>query len=321
MTESKPPKLLDEVRAALRRGHYSHLTEKSYIGWIRRFILFHDQRHPREMGVIEVQAFLTSLAVDRKVAASTQNQALNALLFLYRRVLNIELPWIGNVVRAKRPERIPVVLSTEEVRCVLARLDGVYWLIGRLLYGSGLRLMECMRLRVKDVEVGARRLVVRDGKGAKDRVTMLPNRVVPELETHLARNRLAHQHDLSRGSGEVYLPFALARKYPSAGREWGWQFLFPAATDVYLPYLQRHVRWHLHEKSVQRAVKYAVRQCDLSKPASCHTLRHSFATHLLERGHDIRTIQKLLGHKDVSTTMIYTHTAGIGAVGTASPLD
>ena len=309
------------IRATLRAGHYSHLTERAYIAWIRRFIAFHRGRDPAEMGGEEVGAYLTYLAVERKVAPPTQNQALNALLFLYRRVLGIELAWINDVVRAKKSARLPVVLSMDEVQAVLAELQGVYWLIASLLYGSGLRLMECLRLRVKDLDFDQRQIVVRSGKGGKDRVTVLPNAVVPALRVHLARRREQHQRRLARGGGEAYLPYALHRKYPSAGRSWPWQFVFGANIDVYLPELGRAVGWHLHEKSVQRAVHSALRRAGIEKPASCHTLRHSFATHLLQRGQDIRTIQELLGHKDVSTTMIYTHVAGIGATGTVSPLD
>jgi integron integrase len=309
------------IRGTLRAGHYSHLTERAYISWIRRFVDFHRGRDPAELGADEVRAYLTHLAVDRKVAPPTQNQALNALLFLYRRVLGIELAWIDDVVRAKKSARLPVVLTKDEVQATLAELQGVYWLIASLLYGSGLRLMECLRLRVKDLDFDQRQIVVRSGKGGKDRVTVLPNSVVAPLRVHLARRREQHQHRLARGGGEVYLPYALDRKYPNAGRSWPWQFVFGANMDVFLRDLGRAVGWHLHEKSVQRAVQSALRRAGIEKPASCHTLRHSFATHLLQRGQDIRTIQELLGHKDVSTTMIYTHVAGIGATGTVSPLD
>jgi integron integrase len=314
-------RLTQRIRATLRAGHYSHLTERAYISWIRRFIEFHRGRNPADLGPDEVRAYLTHLAVDRKVAPSTQNQALNALLFLYRRVLGIELTWIDDVVRAKKSARLPVVLTVDEVQAVLAELQGVYWLIGSLLYGSGLRLMECLRLRVKDLDFDQRQIVVRGGKGGKDRVTVLPNSVVAALKVHLARRREQHQRRLARGGGEVFLPYALERKYPNAGRSWPWQFVFAANMDVFLRDLRRAVGWHLHEKSVQRAVQSALRRAAIEKPASCHTLRHSFATHLLQRGQDIRTIQELLGHKDVSTTMIYTHVAGIGATGAISPLD
>ena len=313
--------LMGRVHDALRAGHYSRLTEKAYVGWIRRYILFHRKRHPADMGAAELEAFLTDLARRRHVSASTQTQALSALLFLYRRVLGIELAWIDGIVRAKKPAHLPVVLSEDEVRAVLAQLEGVHWTIASLLYGSGLRLMECLRLRVKDVDFALRQIVVRSGKGNKDRVTVLATSSVPALEVHLRRRREQHLHDLGAGSGEVHLPYALARKYPNAGKEWGWQYVFAAGADVYLPDVRRRVRWHLHEKSVQYAVRQAVRRAGLAKPATCHTLRHSFATHLLQRGQDIRTIQELLGHKDVSTTMIYTHVAGLGATGTVSPLD
>jgi len=313
--------LRQQIRSALRAGHYSHLTERAYVAWIRRFVRFHHERHPGSLGVDEVRGFLSHLAEQRKVAPSTQNQALNALLFLYRRVLGVELPWVDDVVRARKAARLPSVLSEEEVRAVLAELQGVYWLIGSLLYGSGLRLMECMRLRIKDVDFDLRQILVRNGKGGRDRVTVLPNSVVPALALHLEQRREQHRRRLGAGGGEVYLPYALHRKYPTAGHTWAWQFVFGAGRDVFLPQLGRDVSWHLHEKSVQRAMQHALRKAGIEKPASCHTLRHSFATHLLQRGQDIRTIQELLGHKDVSTTMIYTHVAGLGATGTVSPLD
>jgi integron integrase len=295
------PRLMDRVRAKLRAGHYSHLTERAYVTWIRRFILFHGKQHPLALG--------------------PEHQALNALLFLYRRVLEVDLPWLEGVVRAKKPARLPVVLTADEVAGVLARLEGVYWLIGGLLYGSGLRLMECMRLRVKDLDIRERQVTVRSGKGGKDRVTMLAAAVIPALEQHLAHRREQHRLDCARGSGAAYLPDALHRKYPNASRAWAWQFVFAADHDIALPDDRRVVRWHLHERSVQRAVQAAIRRAGISKPASCHTLRHSFATHLLQRGQDIRTIQELMGHKDVSTTMIYTRVAGLGATATVSPLD
>jgi integron integrase len=313
--------LRERLRAAFRASRYSYLTEKAYVAWIRRFILFHRGRNPSELGAEHVQAFLSHLATDRRVAPATQTQALNALLFLYRRVLHIELPWLDDVVRAKKPQRLPTVLSVQEVQALLAQLDGVAWLAASLMYGSGLRLMECLRLRVKDIDFAAQQVVVRDGKGAKDRVTVLPSSAVSELQNHLEHLRERHRLCLARGGGETYLPYALHAKYPNAGRSFGWQFVFSAARDVYVPELGRHVRWHLHEKSIQRSVQGAVRRAGILKPATCHTLRHSFATHLLQRGQDIRTIQELLGHNDVSTTMIYTHVAGIGATGTVSPLD
>lgn len=312
---------MDSVRAALRARHYSYLTEKAYTSWIRRYIIFHDRRHPRTMGSAEITAFLTHLAVDNRVAPSSQNQALQALLFLYRRVLNIDLPWLQEVVRAKKPVRLPTVLTPNEVQRLLAELDGVYWLIASLLYGSGLRLLECLRLRVKDIDLAHRQILVRSGKGNKDRVTILPDAVLPALRAHLVRRHTQHRGDLDRGSGATYLPDALHRKYPNASTEWGWQFVFAAREDTHFPEHGQRLRWHLHEKSVQRAVRRAAVQAKLAKPATCHTLRHSFATHLLQNGQDIRTIQQLLGHKDLSTTMIYTHVVGRSATGTVSPLD
>lgn len=321
MAVSNQPKLLDVVRDRIRRKHYSFRTEKTYVGWIRRFIFFHGKRHPREMGAPEIEAFLTHLAVNRRVSASTQNQALSALLFLYRQVLEIKLPWLEGVERAKTPKRLPVVLTQDEVRAVLAQLEGKHWLIASLLYGSGLRLLESLRLRVKDVDLARSEITVRNGKGAKDRVTLLPNSVIEPLSVHLQRVRESHANDLSRGLGAVYLPFALARKYPNAACEWGWQYIFPATGYLNTPEFPYPFKHHLHEKSMQRAMRKAVRGSGVIKPASCHTLRHSFATHLLEAGYDIRTIQELLGHKDVNTTMIYTHVLNKGGKGVTSPLD
>ena len=284
-------------------------------------ILFHGKRHPAEMGPAEITHFLTSLAVNEKVAASTQNQALSALLFLYRAVLEQDLPWIDGVVRAKRPERLPVVLTRDEVRAVLKQLVGEPCLMGLLLYGAGLRLLECARLRVKDVDFASNQIVVRDGKGHKDRVTMLPAAVKSRLARHLEVVRRQHQLDLERGAGWVELPDALTRKYPNAGREWPWQWVFPATRTYVDRVTGQRRRHHLHESVLQRAVKDAVRRAGITKPASCHTFRHSFATHLLEDGHDIRTVQELLGHSDVSTTMIYTHVLNQGPSGVRSPLD
>ncbi|HKB40797.1 MAG TPA: integron integrase [Gemmataceae bacterium] len=315
------PRLLDRVREAVRSRHYSRRTEKAYVHWIKRYIFFHGKRHPAEMGAAEVTQFLTSLAVQDKVAASTQNQALSALLFLYRDVLGVDLPWLDDVVRAKRPHYLPVVLTRDEVRSVLQRLDGVPRLMAVLLYGAGLRLLECCRLRVKDVDFATNQLVIRDGKGGKDRVTMLPATVKAALATHIEGVREQHQADLRQGAGWVELPGALMRKYPNAGRVWGWQWVFPA-TRFYVDRLtgQRR-RHHLHESVLQRAVKDAVRGAGIAKPATCHTFRHSFATHLLEESHDIRTVQELLGHQDVSTTMIYTHVLNRGPAGVRSPAD
>jgi integron integrase len=317
----RPPRLLDRVREAIRSRHYSRRTEKAYVHWIRRFILFHGKRHPAEMGAAEVSAFLTSLAVQDKVAASTQNQALSAVLFLYREVLGVDLPWLEDVVRAKRPQYLPVVLTRDETRALLQRLNGVPRIMALLLYGAGLRLLECCRLRVKDVDFAANQIVIRDGKGRKDRVTMLPAAARTLLERHIDQVRAQHGADLRRGAGWVELPGALVRKYPHAGREWAWQWVFPA-TRFYVDRLtgQRR-RHHLHESVLQRAVKDAVRAAGVAKLATCHTLRHSFATHLLEDNHDIRTVQELLGHRDVSTTMIYTHVLNLGPAGVRSPAD
>jgi integron integrase len=301
--------------------HYSIRTEEAYVQWIRRFIVFHGKRHPQELGRQEVEAFLTHLAVEGKVAASTQNQALNALVFLYREIIGRDIGLLEDVVRAKQPTRVPTVLSVSEVTAVLNRLEGTTALMGRLLYGSGLRLMECVRLRVKDVDFGYRQITVRDGKGQKDRVTMLPAALVDPLSTHLARVKHLHEADVAEGYGAVYLPYALERKYPSANREWGWQYVFPASKRSMDPRSNVVRRHHLAETVLQRAVKQAVRAAGLAKPASCHTLRHSLATHLLANGSDIRTVQELLGHHDVSTTMIYTHVLKQGGLGVKSPLD
>jgi len=313
------PRLLDRVREAIRAHHYSRRTEKAYVHWIKRYIFFHGKRHPAEMGAAEATAFLTSLAVHDKVAASTQNQALSALLFLYREVLGVELPWLDDVIRAKRPQYLPVVLTRDEVRAVLQRLDGVPRLMAILLYGAGLRLLECCRLRVKDVDFGTNQIVIRDGKGRKDRVTMLPAAVKSALAAHIDRVREQHQADLRRGAGWVELPGALARKYPNAGRDWGWQWVFPA-TRFYVDRLtgQRR-RHHLHESVLQRAVKEAVRHAGITKPATCHTFRHSFATHLLEESHDIRTVQELLGHHG-TTTYCAVSTFGRPPLSVASPV-
>jgi integron integrase len=319
LTDERRP-LRRSVYEALRAGHYSRRTEKAYVGWIARYIRYHDKRHPAELGSEELEDFLSYLAIERRVAASTQNQALHALLFLYRRVLKIELPWLNGVVRAKKPARLPIVLSVDEVQRVLAELSGVHWLIGSLLYGSGLRLSECLSLRVKDLDFKLKQIVVRDGKGDKDRVTMLPRSIEPSLKAHLAAWKEQHSRDVAAGRGHTYLPFALHRKYPQSARAWAWQFVFPARRDTVIEG-NRRVRFQRHDKQMQRAVKNAVRKSRIETPAGCHTFRHCFATHLLQRGVDIRTIQALLGHKDVRTTMIYTHVAGLGATGTVSPLD
>jgi integron integrase len=317
----RPKKLLDLVRDVMRLNHYSRRTEDAYIDWIRRYILFHNKRHPQDMGVKEIEAFLTHLAVQRNVAASTQNQALSALIFLYRDVLQIELPGMIDAVRANKPKRLPTVLTKEEVRKILDCLMGTHQLMAKLLYGSGLRVMECLRLRVKDLDFERRQITVRDGKGMNDRVTMLPESLIPRLQEHLRHVKLIHEDDLAQGCGRVYLPFALAEKYRNAEREWIWQYVFPASklsTDPRTGIVQRH---HLDESVLQKAVRQAARLAGIPKRISCHTFRHSFATHLLENGYDIRTVQELLGHKDVSTTMIYTHVLNRGGLAVRSPLD
>jgi integron integrase len=317
------PKLLDQVRDVIRRKHFSIRTEQVYVDWIRRFILFHDKRHPREMAEAEVTQFLTHLAREAGVAASTQNQALSALLFLYKQVLKQEIGWLEGVERAKRPARLPVVLTRDEVHRLFAQLHGVHRLMAGLLYGSGLRLMECMRLRVKDVDLGYLRITVRDGKGGKDRVTMLPVNLAKSLERHLQKVKAQHEEDLEAGFGGVHLPDTIARKYRNAQKEWTWQYVFPSSRlsiDPRAPTSARQ-RHHSDESVLQDAVKRAVRGAGIAKPATCHTLRHSFATHLLEGGYDIRTVQELLGHKDVSTTMIYTHVLNKPGIGVKSPLD
>ena len=315
------PRLLDQVRELIRIRHYSIRTEQAYLQWIRRYILFHGKRHPRDMGADELTMFLSDLALKRNVSASTQNQALNAILFLYRDVLKISLPWLNDVQRAKKPQRLPVVLTRREVASLLARLEGTSWLMAALTYGSGLRLLECLRLRVKDVDFHYKQILVRDAKGQKDRVTVLPHNLIDPLRDHLAKVRELHERDTREGFGEVYLPFALAEKYPSAPREWGWQYIFPSKRRSLDPRTGIARRHHVPEDALQRAVKIAVRSAGISKPASVHTLRHSFATHLLEAGYDIRTVQELLGHSDVKTTMIYTHVLNRGGRGVVSPID
>ena len=319
---SRSPKLLDQLRDRIRVKHYSIRTEQAYVQWVKRYIFFHGMRHPKEMGKPEVEAFLTALAVERNVAASTQGQALAALLFLYKEVLNIELPWLDEVTRAKRPAKLPTVLTREEVRGLIQQVDDPQCsLIVQLLYGTGMRLLEGLRLRVKDVEFSRQEIVVRDGKGAKDRVTMLPASLADRLQSHLTVAKAQHVADLTLGKGEVWLPHALAAKYPNAPKEWAWQYVFPAAgfsTDPRSGAVRRH---HVDDKRVQRAVKLAAAKAGIAKQVSPHALRHSFATHLLEGGYDIRTVQELLGHSDVSTTMIYTHVLNKGGRGVVSPLD
>jgi len=301
--------------------HYSIRTEQAYVQWIRRFILFNGKRHPREMGAAELTAFLSDLATRHHVAASTQNQALNAVLFLYRDVLKIDLPWLDEVQRAKKPQHLPVVFTREEVKALLAQLQGTTWLMAMLTYGSGLRLLECLRLRVKDVDFHYKQLLIRDAKGQKDRVTMLPNSLMEPIRTHLVRVRQLHEIDLRDGFGCVHLPHALAVKYPAADREWGWQYVFPSSRRSIDPRSGIERRHHAPEDALQRAVKQAIRKAAIVKPGSVHTLRHSFATHLLESGYDIRTVQELLGHADVKTTMIYTHVLNRGGRGVVSPVD
>jgi integron integrase len=316
-----PPRLLERVRDRIRVKHYSLRTEQAYVDWIKRFIRFHGKRHPLTMGAAEVEAFLSHLAVERQVAAPTQNQAKAALLFLYGEVLGVELPWLDGVVQAKASQRLPVVLTRYEVSQLLRRLDGVHRLVGCLLYGAGLRVMEALRLRVKDVDFVRREILVCDGKGGKDRVTMLPRGTSRPLRAQLLEVRVLHQRDLDDGLGAVWLPHALARKFPHAATDWGWQYVFPArdlSTDPRDGRVRRH---HLSDQAIQRAVRQAARAADIAKPATPHTLRHSFATHLLDSGYDIRTVQELLGHSDVGTTMIYTHVLNRGGRGVVSPLD
>ncbi len=315
-----PSPFLQSVREAIRVRHFSIRTEEAYVHWIRRFILFHAKRHPAEMGEREVAAFLTHLAVAGEVASSTQNQALNALVFLYRKVLERPLGECAGIVRAKRPQRIPVVLTQAEVAVILRELKGVHWLIACLQYGSGLRLLESVRLRVKDLDFDHRAVLVRDGKGGKDRVVTLPDELVVPLKRHLANRRTAFERDCAQGVGSVYLPHALARKYPNAPLEWAWQYVFAADSLSIDPRSGERRRHHIDESSMQKAMRAALRHSGIHKPASCHTLRHAFATHLLERGADIRTVQEQLGHSDVRTTQIYTHVLNRGGLAVKSPL-
>ena len=321
-TSKKSPRLLEQVRERIRAKHYSLRTEETYLHWIKRFILFHGKRHPKDMSAPEVEAFLSHLATDLDVSASTQNLALSSVLFLYRQVLEQELPWLDGVTRAKKPQRLPTVLTRAEVQRLLGALaDDTPGLIARLLYGTGMRVMEGVRLRVKDVELPPRQITVREGKGGKDRVTVLPQALVEPLRAHLAVRRTVYERDRAAGRAQVYLPDALARKYPKAAQEWSWQYVFAAASFSTDPRSGAERRHHINEQLVQRAVRNAALAARLTKPVSPHVLRHSFATHLLEAGYDIRTLQELLGHSDVSTTMIYTHVLNRGGKGVRSPLD
>lgn len=313
--------LLSEVRRRLRVKHYSFRTEEAYLGWIKRFILAQGKRHPREMGAAEVEQFLSSLAVEGNVAASTQNQALSALLFLYRQVLEVDLPWLENATRAKRPRRLPTVLSRGEVRALLSQMDGRGWLLASLLYGTGMRLMKCLRLRIKDLDFARNEITVRDGKGGRDRHTVLPQQLLEPLLREVERAQGLHETDLREGFGVTWLPHALARKYPSAAREFGWQYVFPSLKRSRDPRDGAERRHHVDDGMLSRALKRAGKQAGLHEPLSAHTLRHSFATHLIEDGYDIRTVQELLGHKDVATTQIYTHVLNRGGHGVVSPLD
>lgn len=319
--DSSKPKLMEQVRTIIRLRGLSYRTEQAYCDWIRRFILFHNKRHPKDMGVEEIRAYLTYLVMERNVAAATQNQALHALLFLYKQVLETALPQLGTLPLAKKQPRLPVVFTREETQLILANLSGEKWLMASLLYGSGLRLKECLRLRVKDLDFDRNIITIREGKGAKDRITMLPQPLKEPLQSHLVGVKQAHDAELADGFGTVRLPFALATKYPTAATEWKWQFVFPSPKRSCDPRTGLWHRHHLNESALQVAVKHAMQQAGVHKHGSCHTFRHSFATHLLESGYDIRTVQELLGHADVKTTMVYTHVLNRGGLAVRSPLD
>ncbi|OUC15364.1 MAG: integrase [Alkalinema sp. CACIAM 70d] len=317
----RPKMLLEVVQETIRRKHYSFQTEKTYLQWIKRYLLFHNKQHPRDLGKVEIEAFLTHLAVCEKVAAATQNQALNAILFLYRDVLEQPPDWNIQAVRAKRSTSLPTVLTPEEVRSIIAQMNGVYRLVVQLLYGTGMRMNEALSLRIKDLDFTQHQIIVRNGKGMKDRYTMLPDSLILPLQSHLQQVKILHQQDLEQGYGSVWLPFALARKYPNVDRHWIWQWVFPSSKRLQNEMNHEWQRYHLHESGLQKALKQAVRAAGIQKRVSCHTFRHSFATHLLQNGYDIRTVQELLGHKDVKTTMIYTHVLNRGGRGVRSPLD
>jgi integron integrase len=314
-------KLLDQVSDAIRLKHYSLRTEQTYKDWIKRYIIFHNKRHPKEMGIQEIQSYLSHLATEKNVAASTQNQALSAILFLYRHVLNIEIEFPTDIVRAQKSKTLPTVLTHQEAIAIINKMDGTPQLMTKILYGSGLRLMECLRLRVKDIDFGNHQIIVRDGKGQDDRFTILPDSLIPDLDLHLQTVALIHQKDLKQGFGQVYLPFALDRKYPNAASEWGWQYIFPALSRSVDPVSKKTMRHHADPSVLQKTIRQAAQKAKINKPVSPHTFRHSFATHLLQNGYDIRTVQELLGHKDVKTTMIYTHVLQRGGLAVKSPLD
>jgi len=315
------PKLLDIVRTELRTRHYSIRTEKAYLGWIKRFILFHNKQHPSNLGTSEIRSFINYLAIKKKVSASTQNQALQSILFLYKQILKTEVGWIEEIKRVERIRHIPVVFSRKEAKIILSNMKGVTRLIASLLYGSGLRLNECLRLRIKDIDFDYKQIIIRDGKGEKDRRTTLPLSLVRALQKQIKRVKAIHQGDLKKGFGKAPLPYALSQKYPNAGKEFGWQFLFPAENLSYDEKQKFKFRYHIHSSTIQKAIKEALKKSEINKAGSPHTFRHSFATHMLETGYDIRTVQELLGHKDVRTTMIYTHVLNKGGLGVRSPLD